>query len=121
MNNQIINELRTSPLAMVQAGTAEMEAVLHEAQRPASGYPELQALQRAQNDSDICNVFNNSGYYAERIAIISITGMMMKYTHFNWSMEDLELIAPGMPYAHILLSRRKSYAALYDASLPYAP
>ena len=96
MNNQIINELRTSSLAMVQAGTAEMEAVLHEAQRPASGYPELQALQRAQNDSDICNVFNNSGYYAERIAIISITGMMMKYAHFNWSMEDLEWIVPGM-------------------------
>lgn len=96
MNNQIINELRTSPLAMVQAGTAEMEAVLHEAQRPASGYPELQALQRAQNDSDICNVFNNSGYYAERIAIISITGMMMKYAHFNFSIEDLEWIVPGM-------------------------
>lgn len=96
MNNQIINELRTSPLAMVQAGTAEMEAVLHEAQRPASGYPEIQAVQRAQNDGNICNVFNNSGYYAERIAIISVTGMMMKYAHFNFSMEDLEWIVPGM-------------------------
>ena len=103
MNNQIINELRTSSLAMVQAGTAEMEAVLHEAQRPASGYPELQALQRAQNDSDICNVFNNSGYYAERIAIISITGMMMKYAHFNLSMEDLEWIVPGMDDIALLL------------------
>lgn len=96
MNNQIINELRTSSLAMIQAGTAEMEAVLHEAQRPASGYPELKAVQRAQTDDDICNVFNNSGYYAERIAIISITGMMMKYAHFNWSMEDLDWIVPGI-------------------------
>ena len=96
MNNQIINELRTSPLAMVQAGTAEMEAVLHEAQRPASGYPEIQAVQRAQNDIDICNIFNNSGYSADRIAIFSITGMMMKYAHFNFSMEDLEWIVPGM-------------------------
>jgi len=96
MNNQIINELRTSSLAMIQAGTAEMEAVLHEAQRPASGYPELKAVQRAQTDGDICNVFNNSGYYAERIAIISITGMMMKYAHFNWSMEDLDWIVPGI-------------------------
>ena len=76
MNNQIINELRTSPLAMVLTGTTEMEAVLHEAQRPASGYPEIQAVQRAQNATDICNVFNNSGYSAERIAIFSITGMM---------------------------------------------
>lgn len=96
MNNQIIHELRTSPLAMIQAGTTEMEAVLHDAQRPASGYPEMQALQRAQNDDNICNVFNNSGYYAERIAIFSITGMMMKYAHFNWSMEDLEWIVPGI-------------------------
>lgn len=96
MNNQIIHELRTSPLAMIQAGTTEMEAVLHDAQRPASGYPEMQALQRAQNDDNICNVFNNSGYYAERIAIFSITGMMTKYAHFNWNMEDLEWIVPGI-------------------------
>ena len=96
MNNQIINELRTSPLAMVLTGTTEMEAVLHEAQRPASGYPEIQAVQRAQNATDICNVFNNSGYSAERIAIFSITGMMMKYAHFNWNMEDLEWIVPGI-------------------------
>lgn len=103
MNNQIINELRTSPLAMIQAGTTEMEAVLHDAQRPASGYPEMQALQRAQNDDNICNVFNNSGYYAERIAIFSITGMMMKYAHFNFSMEDLEWIVPGMDDISALL------------------
>ena len=96
MNNQIINELRTSPLAMVLTGTTEMEAVLHEAQRPASGYPEINAVQRAQNATDICNVFNNSGYSAERIAIFSITGMMMKYAHFNFSMEDLEWIVPGI-------------------------
>ena len=96
MNNQIINELRTSPLAMVQAGTTEMEAVLHDAQRPASGYPEVNAVQRAQNDGDICNVFNNSGHFADRIAIFSITGMMMKYAHFNFSMEDLEWIVPGI-------------------------
>ena len=96
MNNQIINELRTSPLAMVLTGTTEMEAVLHEAQRPASGYPEIQAVQRAQNATDICNVFNNSGYSAERIAIFSITGMMLKYAHFNFSTEDLEWIVPGI-------------------------
>lgn len=96
MNNQIINELRTSPLAMVLTGTTEMEAVLHEAQRPASGYPEIQAVQRAQNATDICNVFNNSGYSAERIAIFSITGMMLKYAHFNFITEDLEWIVPGI-------------------------
>ena len=96
MNNQIINELRTSPLAMVLTGTTEMEAVLHEAQRPASGYPEIQAFNRAQNATDICNVFNNSGYSAERIAIFSITGMMLKYAHFNFSTEDLEWIVPGI-------------------------
>lgn len=96
MNNQIINELRTSPLAMVLTGTTEMEAVLHEAQRPASGYPEIQAVQRSQNATDICNVFNNSGYSAERIAIFSITGMMLKYAHFNFSTEDLEWIVPGI-------------------------
>ena len=96
MNNQIINELRTSPLAMVLTGTTEMEAVLHEAQRPASGYPEIQAVQRAQNATDICNVFNNSGYSADRIAIFSITGMMLKYAHFNFSTEDLEWIVPGI-------------------------
>ena len=96
MNNQIINELRTSPLAMVLTGTTEMEAVLHEAQRPASGYPEIQAVQRAQNATDICNVFNNSGYSAERIAIFSITGMMLKYAHLNFSTEDLEWIVPGI-------------------------
>ncbi len=96
MNNQIINELRTSPLAMVQAGAAEMAAVLQDAHRSASGYPEMRAIQRAQNDGDICNVFNNSGFYAERIAIFSITGMMMKYAHFNFSLEDLEWIVPGI-------------------------
>ena len=96
MNNQIINELRTSPLAMVLTGTTEMEAVLHEAQRPASGYPEIQAVQRAQNATDICNVFNNSGYSAERIAIFSITGMMLKYAHFNFITEDIEWIVPGI-------------------------
>ena len=96
MNNQIINELRTSPLAMVLTGTTEMEAVLNEAQRPASGYPEIQAFNRAQNATDICNVFNNSGYSAERIAIFSITGMMLKYAHFNFSTEDLEWIVPGI-------------------------
>lgn len=103
MNNQIINELRTSPLAMVHTGTTEMEAVLHEAQRPASGYPEIQAVQRAQNATDICNVFNNSGYSAERIAIFSITGMMMKYAHFNFSDEDLEWIVPGIDDIALLL------------------
>lgn len=103
MNNQIINELRTSPLAMVLTGTTEMEAVLHEAQRPASGYPEIQAVQRAQNATDICNVFNNSGYSAERIAIFSITGMMMKYAHFNFSTEDLEWIVPGIDDIALLL------------------
>jgi len=103
MNNQIINELRTSPLAMVHTGTTEMEAVLHEAQRPASGYPEIQAVQRAQNATDICNVFNNSGYSAERIAIFSITGMMMKYAHFNFSSEDLEWTVPGIDDIALLL------------------
>lgn len=103
MNNQIINELRTSPLAMVLTGTTEMEAVLHEAQRPASGYPEIQAVQRAQNATDICNVFNNSGYSAERIAIFSITGMMLKYAHFNFSTEDLEWIVPGIDDIALLL------------------
>lgn len=103
MNNQIINELRTSPLAMVLTGTTEMKAVLHEAQRPASGYPEIQAVQRAQNATDICNVFNNSGYSAERIAIFSITGMMMKYAHFNFSTEDLEWIVPGIDDIALLL------------------
>ena len=96
MNNQIINELRTSPLAMVLTGTTEMEAVLHESQRPASVYPDIQAVQRAQNATDICNVFNNSGYSAERIAIFSITGMMLKYAHLNFSTEDLEWIVPGI-------------------------
>lgn len=103
MNNQIINELRTSPLAMVLTGTTEMEAVLHEAQRPASSYPEIQAVQRAQNATDICNVFNNSGYSAERIAIFSITGMMLKYAHFNFSTEDLEWIVPGIDDIALLL------------------
>lgn len=103
MNNQIINELRTSPLAMVLTGTTEMESVLHEAQRPASGYPEIQAVQRAQNATDICNVFNNSGYSAERIAIFSITGMMLKYAHFNFSTEDLEWIVPGIDDIALLL------------------
>lgn len=103
MNNQIINELRTSPLAMVLTGTTEMEAVLHEAQRPASGYPEIQAAQRAQNATDICNVYNNSGYSAERIAIFSITGMMLKYAHLNFSTEDLEWIVPGIDDIALLL------------------
>ena len=96
MNNQIINELRTSPLAMVKNGTAEMEAVLGEAARPSSKYPEFGTLQSAENMDDVLNYFNQSGYYAEHIAIISITGMMTKYARINWDGETLEWIVPGM-------------------------
>ncbi len=96
MNNLIINELRTSPLAMVKNGTTEMDAVLHEAGRAASRCPEYSGLQSMEQLEDVLNCFNNSGFQAERIAIISITGMMTKYARINWDGETLEWIVPGM-------------------------
>ena len=97
MNNQIINELRTSPLAMVKHGTAEMDAVIQYAARPTTKCPEFSALSTdQQNVGRLLNLFNNSGFYADNIAVISITGMMTKYARLNWDMESLEWIVPGI-------------------------
>lgn len=104
MNNQIINELRTSPIAMVQYGATEMNAVLNVASRANSKCPEYSAInQNAGNDFAICNVLNNSGFNAERIAVISITGMMTKYARINWDWESLEWIVPGVDDVAALL------------------
>ena len=94
MNTLIINELSTSPLAMVKNGTAEMEAVLKNAARPEAKRPEPSG--KLAGDADVCNMLNNSGYYAERVAVISITGMMTKYARFNWDWDSLEWIVPGI-------------------------
>ena len=94
MNNLIINEVNTSPLAMVKNGTAEMEAVLKNAARPEAKLPETSG--KLNGDADVCNILNNSGFYAERIAVISITGMMTKYARFNWDWDSLEWIVPGI-------------------------
>ena len=97
MNNQIINELRTSPLAMVKHGTAEMDAVIQYAARPTTKCPEFSGVCNGQQDAGkLLNIFNNSGFYADNIAVISITGMMTKYARINWDLDTLEWIVPGI-------------------------
>lgn len=103
MNNQIINELRTSPLAMVKHGVAEMDAIIQNAARNNSRQPESATMRNYTSNADICNVLNSSGFYADRILVISITGMMTKYARYNWDFESLEWIVPGIDDVAALL------------------
>ncbi len=103
MNNQIINELRTSPLAMVKHGVAEMDAIIQNAARNNSRQPESATMRSFTSAEDICNALNSSGFYADRILVISITGMMTKYARFNWDLESLEWIVPGIDDVAVLL------------------
>lgn len=103
MNNQIITELRTSPLAMVKSGSQEMNAIIDRAMRADAKEPSFAGLSNQNDISRILNMFNSSNYACDRIAIITITGMMTKYARINWDMESLEWIVPGMDDVAALL------------------